>query len=88
MAKNFSQALESINAIGRIAERENHHPDVHLTGYRNVEIVLYTHSIGGVSANDLSLARMIEEEVGCKREFYSPKWSRENGVGEGGTGSC
>jgi len=87
VAKNFNKALESINAIGLIAERENHHPDIHLTGYRNVEIVLYTHSIGGVSVNDLSLAKMIEEEVGCVREFYSPKWLRENGLSEDGSSS-
>lgn len=87
VAKNFNKALESINAIGQIAERENHHPDIHLTGYRNVEIVLYTHSIGGVSVNDLRLAKMIEEEVGCVREFYSPKWLRENGLSEDGSSS-
>jgi 4a-hydroxytetrahydrobiopterin dehydratase len=48
-ARNFQAAMDSINAIGSIAERENHHPDFHLTGYRNVEIVLYTHSLGKIS---------------------------------------
>ena len=64
----------SLNDIGKIAERENHHPDMHLTGYRNVEIVLFTHSLGGISLNDIAMAKMIDE-----LSFnYSPKWLREN----------
>eukprot|EP00584_Thalassiosira_punctigera_P010414 CAMPEP_0172528216 /NCGR_PEP_ID=MMETSP1067-20121228/2674_1 /TAXON_ID=265564 ORGANISM="Thalassiosira punctigera, Strain Tpunct2005C2" /NCGR_SAMPLE_ID=MMETSP1067 /ASSEMBLY_ACC=CAM_ASM_000444 /LENGTH=144 /DNA_ID=CAMNT_0013312093 /DNA_START=13 /DNA_END=448 /DNA_ORIENTATION=+ len=74
-ARNFQRAMDSIVAIGNIAERENHHPDVHLTGYRNVEIILFTHSLGGISANDIALARMIDAEV----EFdYSPKWLKSH----------
>ena len=61
--RNFQSALDSLNLIGKIAERENHHPDLHLTGYRNVEIVLFTHSIGGISANDIALAKMIDAEL-------------------------
>ncbi|KAL7528739.1 hypothetical protein ACHAWF_002687 [Thalassiosira exigua] len=74
-AKNFQRAMDSLVAIGRIAERENHHPDMHLTGYRNVEIVLYTHSLGGISANDIALARMIDAEVDID---YSPKWLKSH----------
>ena len=74
-AKNFQCAMDSLVAIGKIAERENHHPDLHLTGYRNVEIELFTHSLGGVSANDIAMARMIDEEVDI---VYSPKWLKEH----------
>eukprot|EP00970_Alexandrium_tamarense_P015115 scaffold4733_cov170-Alexandrium_tamarense.AAC.29 len=74
-ARNFQAAMDSINAIGSIAERENHHPDFHLTGYRNVEIVLYTHSLGGISANDIALAKMIDAEVDI---IYSPKWLKSH----------
>jgi Pterin 4 alpha carbinolamine dehydratase len=56
------------------AEREQHHPDLHLTSYRQVEIVLYTHSIQGITENDLALAKMIESEVLFD---YSPKWLKE-----------
>ena len=73
-ARNFQCALDAINAIGAIAERENHHPDLHLTGYRNVEIVLYTHSLGGLSINDTELAKQIDE---VKVE-YSPKWLKSH----------
>ena len=73
-ARNFQCALDAINSIGAIAERENHHPDLHLTGYRNVEIVLYTHSLGGLSINDIELAKEIDE---VKVE-YSPKWLKSH----------
>lgn len=70
-AKNFQSALDAINDIGAIAEREGHHPDLHLTSYRDVEIVIYTHSLKGLTENDFSLASMIDEEV---KVMYSPKW--------------
>jgi len=74
-AKNFQAALDAINAIGVIAEREGHHPDLHLTSFREVEVVIYTHSVGGLTMNDVTLAKMIEDEV---QIMYSPKWLREN----------
>ena len=74
VARNFQKAVDSINAIGVIAEREGHHPNIHLTSYRNVEIVLYTHSLGGVTVNDVTLATLIQDvEID-----YSPKWKKEN----------
>ena len=56
-AKNFASARGFINKVGEIAEREGHHPDLHLTGYRNVEVVLWTHAVGGLTENDLIMAR-------------------------------
>ena len=46
-AKNFVAAMAFLNAVGTLAEDEGHHPDFHLTGYRNVRIELSTHAIGG-----------------------------------------
>mmetsp|Transcript_1595 Transcript_1595/g.3057 ORF Transcript_1595/g.3057 Transcript_1595/m.3057 type:complete len:151 (+) Transcript_1595:170-622(+) len=74
-ARNFQAALDSINAMGAIAERENHHPDFHLTGYRNVEVVLFTHSLGGISMNDIELAKMLDADVIVD---YSPKWLKSH----------
>jgi 4a-hydroxytetrahydrobiopterin dehydratase len=75
--KNFQSALDAINHIGAIAEREGHHPDLHITSYRNVEIELYTHSVGGLTINDIALAKMIDKEVKIN---YSPKYLRENNI--------
>jgi len=41
-AKNFQHALDSVNAIGEIVEREGHHPDFHLASCNEVEIVNFT----------------------------------------------
>ena len=59
--KNFVQGLDFFNRVGRLAEEEGHHPDLHLTGYRNVAIEVWTHAIGGLSENDFILAAKINE---------------------------
>jgi 4a-hydroxytetrahydrobiopterin dehydratase len=58
--KDFATALDFFNRIGAIAEAEDHHPDLHLTGYRNVAVELSTHAIGGLSENDFILAAKID----------------------------
>jgi 4a-hydroxytetrahydrobiopterin dehydratase len=62
--KNFVDAVAMINAIAPIAEKEGHHPDLHLTGYRRLRIDLYTHAIGGLSENDFILAAKIDAATG------------------------
>src|SRR5262249_20534143 len=59
--KDFATALDFFNRVGRIAEDEDHHPDLHLVGYRNVAIELSTHAIGGLSENDFILAAKIDQ---------------------------
>lgn len=59
--KNFMTAIEFINKIAQIAEEEDHHPDLHLSGYRNLMIELSTHAIGGLSENDFILAAKIDQ---------------------------
>lgn len=59
--KDFAEALAFFQRVGDIAEKEDHHPDLHLTGYRNVAIELSTHAIGGLSENDFILAAKIDK---------------------------
>lgn len=59
--KNFVEALGYLNEVGRLAEEDQHHPDLHLTGYRNVRVELTTHAIGGLSENDFILAAKIDQ---------------------------
>jgi 4a-hydroxytetrahydrobiopterin dehydratase len=61
VVKNFVTALDFFARIGTIAESENHHPDLHLTGYRNVAIEIWTHAVGGLTENDFILAARIDE---------------------------
>ena len=58
--KNFMQVIACINCIADLAEAEAHHPDLHLTGYRNLEIAISTHAIDGLSENDFILASKID----------------------------
>lgn len=58
--KNFQEALDFINKVGEIAESEGHHPDIHLTNYRQARIDLSTHAIKGLSQNDFILAAKID----------------------------
>jgi len=57
---DFSEALAFVNHVGEIAESEGHHPDIRLFDYKNVEIVLSTHAIGGLSVNDFIVASKID----------------------------
>ena len=59
IAKNFMEAIEFIRRVAGVAEAENHHPDIHLTGYRKVRIELTTHAIKGLSENDFIVAAKI-----------------------------
>ncbi len=61
--KNFVEAMKLINAVAELAELEQHHPDLHLTGYRLVQIDLTTHAIGGLSENDFIVAAKIDNVV-------------------------
>ena len=58
---NFMSAIDFFNRVAALAESEGHHPDLHLVGYRNVAIEIWTHAIGGLSENDFILAAKIDE---------------------------
>lgn len=61
--RNFVDAVDLLNRIATLAEAEQHHPDLHLTGYRHLTVRLTTHAIGGLSENDLILAAKIDQVV-------------------------
>lgn len=59
--KNFMAAIDFFNRCARLAEDDGHHPDLHIEGYRNVSVELWTHAIGGLSENDFILAAKIDQ---------------------------
>lgn len=61
VVKNFMAGMRFFNEVAEIAESEGHHPDLHIVGYRNVGIEIWTHAIGGLSENDFILAAKIDE---------------------------
>lgn len=59
--KNFMAGMNFFHRVAEIAEDDGHHPDLHLEGYRNVAIELWTHAIGGLSENDFILAAKVDQ---------------------------
>jgi 4a-hydroxytetrahydrobiopterin dehydratase len=59
--KHFMAAMDFFNKVAEVAENDGHHPDLHVAGYRNVSIELWTHAIGGLSENDFILAAKIDQ---------------------------
>jgi 4a-hydroxytetrahydrobiopterin dehydratase len=61
VCKDFVSALSFFSEVGQLAEKEGHHPDLHLTGYRRAAIEMSTHAIGGLSENDFIMAAKINQ---------------------------
>jgi len=61
VVKDFMTAIHFFHSVAKIAEADDHHPDLHLSGYRNVAIELSTHAIKGLSENDFILAAKIDQ---------------------------
>jgi 4a-hydroxytetrahydrobiopterin dehydratase len=59
--KNFMAGIEFFNKVTALAEDEGHHPDLHLEGYRNLSIAIWTHAAGGLTENDFILAAKIDQ---------------------------
>ena len=57
---DFMTGLGFFQRVAQIAEEEDHPPDLHLAGYRNVTIEIWTHAVGGLTENDFILAAKID----------------------------
>jgi 4a-hydroxytetrahydrobiopterin dehydratase len=56
---DFASALAFTNQVGAVAEKEGHHPDIHLAWGR-VRITIWTHKIDGLTRSDFVLAAKID----------------------------
>lgn len=61
--KNFERALEFLNAVAELAQKEGHHPDLHLIRYREVKVALSTHALENLSENDFIMAAKIDQLI-------------------------
>lgn len=59
--KHFVAGMRFFAQVAELAESEQHHPDLHLEGYRHVTIEIWTHAINGLSENDFILAAKIDQ---------------------------
>jgi 4a-hydroxytetrahydrobiopterin dehydratase len=60
--ENFKRAMKFVNKVAEIAERQNHHPDIHVA-YDRVTLSIQTHSEGGLTNRDFNLAKKIDRET-------------------------
>jgi 4a-hydroxytetrahydrobiopterin dehydratase len=58
--KDFLACVALIDGAARAAQTAGHHPDVHLTDFRNLVFELSTHDAGGLTAADFALAEKID----------------------------
>jgi 4a-hydroxytetrahydrobiopterin dehydratase len=56
--RDFKDAMFFVGAVAFLAEEANHHPDI-LIQWNKVTLTLSTHSAGGLTAADFSMARLI-----------------------------
>lgn len=57
--EDFHRTLGFINAVGFMANRQDHHPDLE-AGYGHCRVSWSTHDVGGLSMNDLVCAAKVE----------------------------
>ena len=57
--KDFVTAMQFLNRVADLAEKEGHHPDfcVH---YSRIDFTVFTHTVDGLSDNDFILAAKID----------------------------
>lgn len=56
---DFHHTLGFINAVGFMANQEDHHPDL-VAGYGHCQVLWSTHDVGGLSLNDFICAAKVE----------------------------
>jgi 4a-hydroxytetrahydrobiopterin dehydratase len=57
--RSFPDAVGFVNRVAELAERANHHPDIDIR-FNRVICNLTTHDAGGITQNDLDLARAMD----------------------------
>jgi 4a-hydroxytetrahydrobiopterin dehydratase len=60
--ESFPQAIQVVNRVAEIAENDNHHPDIDIR-WRTLTFRCGTHSAGGITAYDVTLAEEIDGVV-------------------------
>lgn len=56
---DFVHAMGFVSSVALLAEKADHHPDIDIR-WNKVTLVLSTHSKGGLTDNDVALAKAID----------------------------
>ncbi len=59
---NYLETMSFVNAVAFIAERHDHHPDMHVH-YSKCVLRFNTHDVGGISATDFACATEVDALV-------------------------
>ncbi|HOF40120.1 MAG TPA: 4a-hydroxytetrahydrobiopterin dehydratase, partial [Candidatus Hydrogenedentes bacterium] len=57
---DYPDAVDFTNAVARLAQKQNHHPDLRLT-YGKVVVTVWTHKANGLTLNDFVFAAKTEK---------------------------
>lgn len=57
---DFQTALYFTNAVGRIAEEQDHHPDIYLS-WGKVRVQIWSHKVDGLTESDFVFAAKVEK---------------------------
>ncbi|HLX12171.1 MAG TPA: 4a-hydroxytetrahydrobiopterin dehydratase [Bacteroidota bacterium] len=57
--KDFVHSMGFVQSVGLLAEKADHHPDIDIR-WNKVTLTLATHSEGGITMKDITLAKEIE----------------------------
>ena len=60
--EDFLAAMRFVNAVARLAEKAQHHPDIDVR-WNLVKLALTTHDAGGLTTKDFDLARRIDQKA-------------------------
>ena len=57
-ASVYMEGIDFAQKVAKIAEANNHHPDIHIN-YKRISVRYWTHSAGGVTLADVQMAQKI-----------------------------
>ena len=69
--RNFREAMAFAVEVGMLAEREDHHPDLHVA-WGKVVVETWTHKIKGLHTNDFILAAKAGDIYAARRTEPPP----------------
>ncbi len=58
----FMEGIEFVNGLATIAERLEHHPDIHIR-WTTIRLEIQTHDEGGITPYDIELAEQIDIDL-------------------------
>jgi 4a-hydroxytetrahydrobiopterin dehydratase len=56
---DFQTVIDFVVEVAKVAEEQQHHPDIQVRAYRTLQLDFSTHSIGGLTDNDFIMAARV-----------------------------